>query len=161
MDHLLINPDENGVQKAANLIRNGGLVAFPTETVYGLGANALNEDAVKSIFVAKGRPLTDPLIVHIAETNQVYELVELNSAELFLFDTLISSFWPGPLTLIVKASPKIPLLVTADTGFVGVRRPNHPLAVKLLAAAGLPIAAPSANRFGHVSPTTALTFLPI
>lgn len=155
MDHLLITPDGTGIRKAAELIKSGGLVAFPTETVYGLGANALDEQAVKSIFVAKGRPLTDPLIVHLAESKQVYELVELSEVELSIFNTLIASFWPGPLTLIVKASAKIPLLVTADTGFVGVRIPNHPLAVALLAASGLPIAAPSANRFGHVSPTTA------
>lgn len=159
MEHLLIRPDHAGLLKAAELIKSGDLVAFPTETVYGLGANALNEQAVKSIFVAKGRPLTDPLIVHIAESEQAYELVELQESELPIFDTLVANFWPGPLTIIVKASSKIPLLVTADTGFVGVRCPKHPLAVALIAASGLPIAAPSANRFGHVSPTTALHVL--
>jgi tRNA threonylcarbamoyl adenosine modification protein (Sua5/YciO/YrdC/YwlC family) len=155
MHHLLIAPNKEGVLQAANLIKSGKLVAFPTETVYGLGANALDADAVKSIFTAKGRPLTDPLIVHVAKQNDSYELVDLTSSERVVFDSLSTTFWPGPLTLIVKASNKIPLLVTADTGFVGVRCPNHPLAVELLEASGLPIAAPSANRFGHVSPTTA------
>ena len=159
MEHLLIKPDEAGVLKAAELIKSGNLVAFPTETVYGLGANALNEQAVKSIFVAKGRPLTDPLIVHVAEAKQADELVELKESEVPIFNSLVANFWPGPLTIIVKASSKIPLLVTADTGFVGVRCPKHPLAVALIAASGLPIAAPSANRFGHVSPTTALHVL--
>lgn len=155
MEHFLIQPNEQGIVHAAKIIQTGGLVAFPTETVYGLGANALNEEAVKSIFTAKGRPLTDPLIVHIAEPEQSYELVDLSQDEMIVFQLLIARFWPGPLTVIVKSSSKIPLLVTANTGFVGVRCPKHPLAVSLLKASGLPIAAPSANRFGHVSPTTA------
>lgn len=155
MDHLLLLPDSQGIARAAKIIQEGGLVAFPTETVYGLGANALNEEAVKSIFTAKGRPLTDPLIVHIAEPEQAFELIDLQPAEMDVFTLLATKFWPGPLTLIVKASSKIPMLVTANTGFVGVRCPKHPLAVSLLRASGLPIAAPSANRFGHVSPTTA------
>ena len=155
MSNLLITPNREGIFQAAELIKSGNLVAFPTETVYGLGANALNAEAVKSIFVAKGRPLTDPLIVHVAEKSQSYDLIDLSATELKIFDLIADKFWPGPLTLIVKASVKIPMLVTADTGFVGIRCPNHPLAVELLRASDLPIAAPSANRFGHVSPTTA------
>lgn len=155
MHHMLISPNKEGILQAADLIKTGKLVAFPTETVYGLGANALDADAVRSIFTAKGRPLTDPLIVHIARQSQSYELVDLSPSEKSVFDALSKVFWPGPLTLIVKASSKIPMLVTANTGFVGIRVPKHPLAVALLEASQLPIAAPSANRFGHVSPTTA------
>jgi L-threonylcarbamoyladenylate synthase len=155
MHHMLISPNREGILRASDLIKSGKLVAFPTETVYGLGANALDADAVKSIFVAKGRPLTDPLIVHVAHQSCSYDLVDLTPLEKTVFDALSKTFWPGPLTLIVKASSKIPMLVTAHTGFVGVRVPKHPLAVALLEASRLPIAAPSANRFGHVSPTTA------
>ncbi len=158
-DELLISPDNDGFKCAADLIKSGGLVGFPTETVYGLGANALNEDAVKSIFAAKGRPLTDPLIVHVADFQTPYELIELISNETLIFKTLTELFWPGPLTLIVKASSKIPAAVTANTGFVGVRYPKHPIACRLIQESKLPIAAPSANRFGHVSPTRALHVL--
>ena len=152
---LLIRPDSAGLSNAARIIKSGGIVAFPTETVYGLGANALNADAVKSIFVAKGRPLTDPLIVHIAEASDAWRLIDVNEEEKFIFQLLADQFWPGPLTIIVKASSLIPSLVTAETGFVGIRCPKHPLAKQLLLASGVPIAAPSANRFGHVSPTKA------
>lgn len=151
----LLDINSKGIEKAANLIRNGKLVAFPTETVYGLGANALNEEAVKSIFVAKGRPLTDPLIVHIATIEDAHKLLDLSETEKMVFDCLSKEFWPGPLTIIAKASKLLPLLVTAHTGFVGVRIPSHPIALKLIRACQLPIAAPSANRFAHVSPTRA------
>jgi L-threonylcarbamoyladenylate synthase len=155
MDNLLIPPTEEGLAFAAQLIRNGGLVAFPTETVYGLGANALDAVAVQSIFTAKGRPLTDPLIMHVAAPEDALPLIELDETEAEVYRLLIASFWPGPLTLIAKASARVPSLVTAGTGFVGVRCPRHALATRLLLAAQVPIAAPSANRFGHVSPTTA------
>ncbi|KAJ1437288.1 DHBP synthase RibB-like alpha/beta domain-containing protein [Ochromonadaceae sp. CCMP2298] len=155
MDNLLIPPTEEGLAIAAQLIRSGGLVAFPTETVYGLGANALDAAAVQSIFTAKGRPLTDPLIVHVATPEDALDLIELNETEAEVYRLLIAAFWPGPLTLIAKASARVPSLVTAGTGFVGVRCPRHALAKRLLVAAQVPIAAPSANRFGHVSPTTA------
>lgn len=155
MNKVLIPPDESGLLQAALLIRDGKLVAFPTETVYGLGANALSVDAVRSIFVAKGRPLTDPLIVHVSCTEQALDLVELDEKERELFHLLASAFWPGPLTVIVRASVRIPALVTAHTGFVGIRVPNHPIALRLIELSQLPIAAPSANRFGHVSPTSA------
>lgn len=151
----LLENSSKGIEHAAGLIQNGKLVAFPTETVYGLGANALNEDAVKSIFLAKGRPLTDPLIVHVATIEDAHKLLDLSKMENMVFNCLSHAFWPGPLTIIAKASKVIPLLVTAQTGFVGVRIPSHPIALKLLLASKLPIAAPSANRFAHVSPTRA------
>jgi len=154
-DDLLIGPDQSGLEKCAKLLSEGGLVAFPTETVYGLGANALNEAAVHSIFTAKGRPLTDPLIVHVVDQAAAQALLEIKGDEITAFQALGGAFWPGPLTLIAKASNAIPSAVTADTGFVGVRVPAHPLAMALLQASKLPIAAPSANRFGHVSPTRA------
>eukprot|EP01040_Poterioochromonas_malhamensis_P013089 gene13089-14358_t len=152
---LLIEPDKNGIQTAAKNLREGKLVAFPTETVYGLGANALNTEAVLDIFKAKGRPLTDPLIVHIAEPTEARRLMDVSPVEERMFSVLTQAFWPGPLTIIVKASAVIPPPVTANTGFVGIRCPNHRLARMLIAESGVPIAAPSANRFGHVSPTRA------
>jgi L-threonylcarbamoyladenylate synthase len=156
MTYESLSPDAAGLTRAGELLRAGRLVAFPTETVYGLGANALDEAAVLSIFTCKGRPLTDPLIVHIAEPAQAYELVELpDGAGLELFRALAARFWPGPLTLVAKARPQLPMLLTAGTGFVGLRVPQHPVARALLVEAGVPIAAPSANRFGHVSPTLA------
>lgn len=156
---FLIEPNEEGLDEAAALLRNGDLLAFPTETVYGLGANALNVDAVLNIFKAKGRPLTDPLIVHVAEPAQAWPLVDITPVEQQIFALLGQHFWPGPLTMIVHASKEIPPPVTANTGFVGIRCPKHALAKKLLEKTQLPIAAPSANRFGHVSPTRAIHVL--
>lgn len=115
----------------------------------------MNEAAVNLVFLSKGRPLTDPLIVHVLDSSAAIPLIELSKGEEDIFRVLTAAFWPGPLTLIVKASSLIPPSVTAHTGYVGVRAPSHPLARELLAASGLPIAAPSANRFGHVSPTKA------
>lgn len=152
---LLIEPDEAGIKTAALLLQAGQLVAFPTETVYGLGANALDAEAVRSIFTAKGRPLTDPLIVHVIDHDAAARLVCLTAVEAGVFRALSDAFWPGPLTIIAAASSLVPALITANTGFVGVRCPKHPLAVRLLSECQLPIAAPSANRFGHVSPTRA------
>lgn len=150
-----IIPDAEGFVRAGEQLRAGQLVAFPTETVYGLGANALDPDAVLSIFAAKGRPLTDPLIVHVPTLGHAMELVDLTPKGRLAFECLGRAFWPGPLTLIAKAVPALPLTVSAHTGFVGLRVPAHPIAQELLAAAKVPVAAPSANRFGHVSPTTA------
>ena len=150
-----LEPNAAGLATAGELLRKGRLVAFPTETVYGLGANALDADAVLSIFKCKGRPLTDPLIVHIAEASQAEDLVELDEAAASLFKAFTTKFWPGPLTLVAKSKPKLPLLLSAGTGFVGIRLPQHPIARAMLRAAGVPVAAPSANRFGHVSPTLA------
>ena len=115
----------------------------------------MNSDAVQSVFAAKGRPLTDPLIVHILNFSSALPLISLSEEEKKVFESLTKEFWPGPLTLIVRSSHLIPPAVTARTGFVGVRAPAHFLARRLLEECGLPIAAPSANRFGHVSPTKA------
>ena len=143
------------LQRAANILRDGGLVAFPTETVYGLGANAVSPKAVESIFTAKQRPAWDPLIVHVADFTQVTDVAELRDALAERTQILAAAFWPGPLTLLLPRRAVIPDGVTAGRPRVGVRMPSHPVARALLGAAGVPIAAPSANRFGHVSPTTA------
>ena len=151
----LLGSNSNDILEASNLLREGKLVAFPTETVYGLGANAFDERAVRSIFTAKGRPLTDPLIVHIPSLESAKRLSDISPTEMKLFELLGTLLWPGPLTMIVKAISQIPLCVTANTGLVGLRVPKHNLAKLLLEQCQLPIAAPSANRFGHVSPTKA------
>ena len=132
-------------------------MAFPTETVYGLGANALDADACVSIFTSKGRPLTDPLIVHVHSLDQALTLLDQSDLEIVsLFKKLASRYWPGPLTMVVQANLKlIPNMITAETGFVGLRMPNHEIALDLLRTSQVPIAAPSANKFGHVSPTKA------
>lgn len=140
------------INQAAQIIQNGGLVAFPTETVYGLGANALDERAVQRIFTAKGRPSADPLIVHISQPAQLTQIAHDIPP---LAWSLANAFFPGPLTLVLPRASHIPLAVTAGRDTVAVRIPAHPVALALLRAANLPIAAPSANRFGHTSPTTA------
>ncbi|MGI8989907.1 MAG: L-threonylcarbamoyladenylate synthase [Bryobacteraceae bacterium] len=140
------------VQEAAAAIRAGKLVAFPTETVYGLGANALDAEAVRRIFEIKGRPATSPLIVHVATMQMGRDLVRSWPAEA---DALARQFWPGPLTLVLPKQACIPDIVTAGLDTVGVRMPAHPLALELLRESGVPIAAPSANRFTELSPTTA------
>ena len=143
---------EEQIASAAELIRNGGLVAFPTETVYGLGANALAADAVQRIYEAKGRPRASPLIVHVADEAMARSI----TAEWpEMAHRLAERFWPGPLTVIVKKAAIVPDLVTAGLDSVGVRVPGHPAALELIRRAGVPIAAPSANRFGQISPTTA------
>jgi L-threonylcarbamoyladenylate synthase len=137
---------------AAEIIRRGGLVAFPTETVYGLGANALDAAAVSRIYEAKGRPGSSPLIVHVADRGMARSIAAEWPP---LADKLAERFWPGPLTLIVRKSPAIPDIVTAGLDSVGIRVPAHPVALELIREAGVPIAAPSANRFMQLSPTTA------
>ena len=140
------------LERAADILRRGGLVAVPTETVYGLGANALDESAVQRIFSAKGRPAWDPVIVHIADRDMLVGLVEdVPTAAVRLMD----AFWPGPLTLLLPRSRSVPDAVTAGRPLVGVRMPAHPVALELIRRAGVPVAAPSANVFGHTSPTTA------
>jgi L-threonylcarbamoyladenylate synthase len=145
-------PDPEPIALAADLLKKGKLVAFPTETVYGLGANALDDSAVQSIFCVKSRPGYNPLIVHVtdAESARGLSAVWPQSAE-----RLARAFWPGPLTLILPKRPIIPHAVTAGLSSVAVRVPAHPVAQALLRAAALPIAAPSANRSSEVSPTTA------
>ncbi len=140
------------IARAAELIRQGRLVAFPTETVYGLGANALDERAVARIFEVKGRPSTSPLIVHVSSIEMARSLAARwpDSA-----DALARRFWPGPLTLVVPKDATIPDLVTAGLPSVGLRMPAHPVALELIRRSGVPIAAPSANRFTQLSPTTA------
>lgn len=145
-------PDPVAIEEAAAALKAGKLVVFPTETVYGLGANALDAGAVQKIFEAKERPATDPLIVHIANISQVNQVAIGMPAGA---RKLAQSFWPGALTLILKKQPEVPDLVTAGLPNVAVRVPSHRVARALIEIAGLPIAAPSANRFSRPSPTTA------
>jgi L-threonylcarbamoyladenylate synthase len=140
------------LEQAAALIRAGRLVAFPTETVYGLGANALDAEAVARIFQAKGRPRTSPLIVHVDSVEMARSLA---SEWPPTAETLARRYWPGPLTLVLPKRAAIPDIVTAGLPTVGLRMPAHPLALALIRAAGVPIAAPSANRFTELSPTLA------
>lgn len=140
------------IELAANIIKEGGLVAFPTETVYGLGANALNPIAVARIFEAKERPSFDPLIVHISDINQLNDIYELPVNKLVY--KLAHKFWPGPLTIVHQKSKNISGIVTADLDTVAVRMPSHPIALELLKLSNCPIAAPSANKFGQLSPTS-------
>jgi L-threonylcarbamoyladenylate synthase len=140
------------VARAAELLRAGKLVAIPTETVYGLGANALDEAAVRRIFEAKGRPLSSPLIVHVSDVAMARGLASDWPREA---EALAARFWPGPLTIIVPKNSQVPDAVTAGLPSVGLRMPSHPLALAVIRAAGIPIAAPSANRFTELSPTTA------
>ena len=145
-------PDPQIIAEAVAVIRAGGLVAFPTETVYGLGANALDEQAVARIFHAKGRPATDPIIAHIADLRQLDVLARDVPP---VARALAQRFWPGPLTLVVLRRPIVPANLSAGRATVAVRMPSHPVALALITAAGVPIAAPSANRFSRPSPTTA------
>jgi len=140
------------LQQAADLLRSGGTVAFPTETVYGLGANALDQRAVQSIFEAKQRPAWDPLIVHVVDEEQIGMVaVDIPPNGRLLMET----YWPGPLTLLLPRGPQVPAIVTAGRERVGVRMPRHPVAQRLIELAGGPVAAPSANSFGRTSPTRA------
>ncbi len=146
------HPSPEALAKAASLLRSGQLVAFPTETVYGLGAPAFDATAVARIFTAKRRPPNNPLIVHIAETDWI-ERVAVDIPPMAY--RLVEAFFPGPLTLILRKHPQVPANVTAGGTTVGVRLPAHPIAQGLIQAVGVPLAAPSANRFTEVSPTTA------
>ncbi len=146
------NPDSSKIQTAAQIIRNGGLVAFPTETVYGLGADALNPAAVLSLFEAKRRPLDNPPIVHIAGASEVYKLAQEVSKKAEL---LMREFWPGPLTLVFKRSNIVPDVTVAGLDTVAIRMPNHKVALALIKQSQCSIAAPSANLAGKPSPTTA------
>jgi len=156
---LVVDPErletteaQSVLERAAGILRSGGLVAFPTETVYGLGANALDADAVTRIFAAKQRPSWDPVIVHIAEHSIVDRLVTEVSETA---RRLITAFWPGPLTLLLPRSEAVPDAVTAGRPLVGIRMPSHTVAFDLIRRAGVPVAAPSANLFSRISPTTA------
>ncbi len=144
--------DENILRQAANIIKSGGLVAFPTETVYGLGANGLDEDAVKKIYIAKERPQDNPLILHVSSMDEVSRLVDKIPEEARL---CMDKFWPGPLTIILNRSKLVPDIITAGLDSVAIRMPNNPIALKLIEMANTPIAAPSANTSGSPSPTKA------
>lgn len=149
---IIVPPTSDALAKAASLLREGKLVAFPTETVYGLGGDATNDRAVASIYEAKGRPQFNPLIVHIADTGDAEACVVWDDVA----QLLSQSFWPGPLTLVLprRQDCRISLLASAGLDTLAIRLPSHPIARDLIRAAGLPIAAPSANAFGKLSPTT-------
>lgn len=153
---VLLASDPESVAYAATVILDGGLVAFPTETVYGLGANALDATAVAGIFLAKDRPTSDPLIVHLVDHTWLVKVTEGVSTNA---RRLAEQFWPGPLTLVLPKAPLVSGAVTAGLSTVGVRVPDHPVALALLRAAGVPIAAPSANLFTRPSPTRAVHVL--
>lgn len=150
MDTKIFGTTTEEIEKAADVIRNGGLVAFPTETVYGLGANALDSDAVGKVYSAKGRPSDNPMIVHISSKNDVLELTDRITEDM---KKLMDAFWPGPLTMVVPAKPVIPKVTTGGLETVGIRMPSNPVAAELIKKAGVPIAAPSANLSGKPSPT--------
>ena len=143
---------EQALDVAAGILRSGGLLALPTETVYGLGANALDAAAVERIFAAKQRPSWDPVIVHISDISMLEGLVKDVPERA---RRLMGAFWPGPLTLLLPRTKAVPDVVTAGRRLVGVRMPAHPVALEVIRRAGVPVAAPSANTFGHTSPTTA------
>lgn len=146
------NVSKSLIEEGAKVLRRGGLVAFPTETVYGLGANGLDENAVKKIFQAKGRPQDNPLILHIASIDQVEDLVEEIPE---VARICMERFWPGPLTILFKKSSKVPNIITAGLDTVAIRMPRHNIALELIKASNTPIAAPSANISGRPSPTSA------
>ena len=146
------NIDQNAMAEAAEIIRQGGLVAFPTETVYGLGADALRPEASKKIYEAKGRPSDNPLIVHICEFEQLVSIAKEVPKEA---KVLADAFWPGPLTMIVWKNDRVPYATTGGMDTVAIRMPNHPIALSLIRESGCMIAAPSANTSGRPSPTLA------
>lgn len=152
METKIFSTNETEIKEAGGIIANGGLVAFPTETVYGLGASAFDADAAKKIYAAKGRPSDNPLIVHICDKNQIAEIAEEVPENA---KTVIEKFMPGPVTVILKKKTVIPNDVTGGLDTVAVRFPSHPIAQKLIAFAGVPVAAPSANLSGKPSPTKA------
>ena len=145
-------PERQAIERAVEILRAGGIVAFPTETVYGLGALALDPQAVRKIFTAKDRPDWDPLIVHVRDLPMAHALMKRLLPQ---FELLVSRFWPGPLTLVVEKAAQVPDEVTARRPTVALRMPWHPVAAALLDITGAPVAAPSANRFGRPSPTRA------
>ncbi|MDW7684371.1 MAG: L-threonylcarbamoyladenylate synthase [Bacillota bacterium] len=152
LDALAADVSGENIAAAARILAEGGLVAFPTETVYGLGANALDAHAVEKIYTAKGRPGDNPLIVHVADTAQMMMLAKNIPPEAYCLAEL---FWPGPLTLVLEKKDIVPLSVTGGLDSVAIRVPDHPVALALLKEAALPVAAPSANLSGRPSPTTA------
>lgn len=152
METKIFKPTTENIKEAAEIVRSGGLVAFPTETVYGLGANALDSEATAKIYAAKGRPSDNPMIVHIARASDIGQLTPRLTPTIV---TLIDTFWPGPLTLIVKKKDIVPDVTTGGLDTVAIRMPDNEIALKLIEMAGCPIAAPSANLSGKPSPTKA------
>ncbi len=156
METLRLSTRESDIKRAGEIIRSGGLVAFPTETVYGLGADALNAEAVASVYKAKGRPSDNPMIVHIANATDLYELIDGGIRGLSdEASKLMINLWPGPLTLIFKKSDIVPDVTTGGLDTVAIRMPSNPTARRLIKLTGRPVAAPSANLSGRPSPTTA------
>lgn len=149
---MIFEATTENIKKAADAIASGEIIAFPTETVYGLGADGLNPTAVAKIFEAKNRPSFNPLILHISSIDQLCNLTDIKSKKI---EKLVETFWPGPLTLVLPKKEIVPDIVTAGNSTVAVRMPKHPVALKLIEASEKPIAAPSANTFGFLSPTTA------
>ena len=152
MKTLLFEDNDEGIAKAAEILKKGGLVAFPTETVYGLGADALRAPAVAAVYAAKGRPSDNPMIVHIANPEDLAGLTEDMTGDM---EKLMAAFWPGPMTMIVRRKPVVPDVTTGGLDTVGVRLPSNEVARKLIRTAGCPVAAPSANLSGRPSPTSA------
>ena len=147
----ILRPTATNIARMVSVLRRGEILGVPSETVYGLAADALSADACAKIFKAKGRPATDPLIVHLASPKELERVAKSNAAA----RTLAAAFWPGPLTLVLPKHPNVPDIVTSSKPTVAVRVPDHPLFRKLIRLAGTPLAAPSANPFGYISPTTA------
>jgi len=150
MNTQLLSDTTENITKAARILARGGLVAFPTETVYGLGADAFNPEAVGKVYAAKGRPSDNPMIVHIASKEDFSKLTPRITADM---ETLMKAFWPGPMTMVVERDPSIPHVTTGGLDTVGIRMPDHLTALELISKAGSPIAAPSANLSGKPSPT--------
>jgi L-threonylcarbamoyladenylate synthase len=149
----ILEPTEENIIKASEIIKSGGLVAFPTETVYGLGANGYNPIAAAKIFEAKGRPKFNPLILHICDISKIEEI---STIKIKSIEKVLNKFFPGPLTIVVPKTERVPDIITAGNPTVAIRMPNNKIALELIKYSGVPIAAPSANKFGKLSPTTAL-----
>lgn len=152
METRILGTDEKDIQEAARILREGGLVAFPTETVYGLGADAMNDEAVGKVYAAKGRPSDNPMIVHIASPAELLTLTDSVTEDM---ENLASAFWPGPLTMVVAAKPAVSRITTGGLDTVAVRMPDNEITLRLIREAGMPLAGPSANLSGHPSPTSA------
>lgn len=152
METRILGTDEKDIQEAARILREGGLVAFPTETVYGLGADAMNDEAVGKVYAAKGRPSDNPMIVHIASPAELLTLTDNVTEDM---ENLARAFWPGPLTMVVAAKPAVSRITTGGLDTVAVRMPDNEITLRLIREAGMPLAGPSANLSGHPSPTSA------
>lgn len=151
LETIILGTTEEDIRKGADILRAGGLVAFPTETVYGLGANGMDAEAAGKVYAAKGRPSDNPMILHIAERSALKELTGKVTTDMV---TLMDAFWPGPMTMVVEALPQVPRVTTGGLDTVAVRMPDHPVALALIAESGVPVAAPSANASGRPSPTS-------